>query len=304
MTAAELKEKIENESLSNDFLILLCSENHFVADQYVEAIAKNAGLTLRKINSIYEPSTSALSLVIDYESSLNVLVVDTFEEFAQDYSKFLNTVVICDKIDKKIEPNVKDFVVKIPALEDWCIQDYIKLICPKFDDESALWLYKGAAGNIYRIINELDKITLFDQNEQLYIFNELRSDPETDLYYIKDIFTVATYIAQRNRGALSEYLRHIKENRFSALGIVTNLLNKVKLVLYSQRGSGVNLKALGSKVSGQAYYATQELRGVSLESLGNMLEFLSNIEIRIKSGELDLTENQLIDYVITHIFAC
>lgn len=302
MTLQQLKNQIENNILSDDLLILVCEENHFIAQQYVEAICKYKGCDIIKINSIYEPLTSSLSLVIDYENNLNVLVTETFEERAEDYTQFSNTIVICEKIDKKLEPFLKDFIVKIPKLEDWCIKDYVKTLCPKLDQESIDWLYTMTRGDIYRILNEVDKLTLFSQDEQALVLNALRYDPNTDLYTLKDIFTFASILTQRNKVAILDYLKHSKVCTFDPIAVVSLVLQKMRAYIYKMPDcKNLNLKELG--LAGQAYYAELDLRGTPQAKLLPMIDFLSKIDLRLKSSELDMSSEELLDYVICHLFS-
>ena len=55
---------------------------------------------------------------------LSVLRVEVFDEFAE-YKDIKNVIVICDKLDKKIEKVVADFVLTMPKLVDWQVVDYI-----------------------------------------------------------------------------------------------------------------------------------------------------------------------------------
>ena len=99
MTLMELKKCIETQVVPEDFIIFLCSENSFIADQYIDAICEINNLTITNIHSL-QAQTSALSLVLDQNDELNVLKVDNFDELLIDYSSLTNTVVICNKISE------------------------------------------------------------------------------------------------------------------------------------------------------------------------------------------------------------
>ena len=82
-------------------VVLLCAENFFIADQYINTLCTKTGKEKNIINSIVEQN-SAMSLVLDYADTINVLKTETFDELAEDYSVFENTIIVCNKIDKKI----------------------------------------------------------------------------------------------------------------------------------------------------------------------------------------------------------
>ena len=84
--------KLEAETKLNNF--------HFLANAYVDALCEAKSCNKIEIESIFEPLVSSLSLVVDYENSLCVYKTETFDTKAETYTEFLNTVVICEKIEK------------------------------------------------------------------------------------------------------------------------------------------------------------------------------------------------------------
>ena len=64
-------------------------------------ICNKSGKEKRLIESIFEHQ-SALSLVFDFTEYVNVLKTETFSEFIEDYSELSDTIVVCNKVDKKI----------------------------------------------------------------------------------------------------------------------------------------------------------------------------------------------------------
>ena len=149
MTLKDLKNAIMQKTLSNNFLILKNVENPlkdsnaaFLSEQYLKEISKARNLEITPINSIYEPLQSTLSLLVP-TATLNVLKVDIFEETSLDYSQFLDTIVICNKIDTKILPLLTDFIVEIPKLENWHIEDYVKMLVPNASATNLNWLTKS-----------------------------------------------------------------------------------------------------------------------------------------------------------------
>ena len=76
---------------------------------------------------------------------------------------------------------VESFTIKLPKLEEWQILDYAKTLCHAVEEEDLLWLIKASNNSIDRVVNELDKVKLFDKNEQKQIFSSIRFDSNTDL---------------------------------------------------------------------------------------------------------------------------
>jgi len=166
MTLVQLKEAILENIIPDDFMVLHCSDNHFLAEQYVQSICSCTKKVPNNITSLFEVQDSAFALVFDFDERINILRVDEFNEQADDYSRFNNTIVICDKIDKKIATKVSNFVIEIPKLQDWQVLAYMQQVCPGLERHEYSKLYAATNGNIYRISSELDKLALFAEEER------------------------------------------------------------------------------------------------------------------------------------------
>ena len=65
------------------------------------------------------------------QNTLHVVYVEEFNEFCENYEALENTIVVCNRIDKKLQKFVEDFVVEFPKLADWQIKDYMHVKCPE-----------------------------------------------------------------------------------------------------------------------------------------------------------------------------
>lgn len=296
MTLIDLKKSIEARNISDDFIIFLCSENSFIADQYVDAICEINNLVKTNINTLQD-QTSALSLVLGSTDELKVMKVDTFEEALIDYSSLKNTVVICNKIDKKIKPLVEDYIIEIAKLVDWQTKSYIKLICPVLNDDELDWLYQAAEGNIYKMINEIDKIKLFPVPEQKSVLDTIRFSPDSDLYSVS-IFDLADAIIRNNKPFVLEFLRH-KNLNFDLMQIVGATLQKVKNIILVTQNSGRTASEIGINDK-YMYRLKKEWNGFPESRLKMLLEFLSGIDLKLKTGLLDMSKETQIDYLIAN----
>lgn len=296
MTLIDLKKSIEARNILDDFIIFLCSENSFIADQYVDAICEINNLVKTNINTLQD-QTSALSLVLDSTDELKVMKVDTFEEALVDYSSLKNTVVICNKIDKKIKPLVEDYIIEIAKLVDWQTKSYIKLICPVLNDDELDWLYQATEGNIYKMINEIDKIKLFPVPEQKSVLDTIRFSPDSDLYSVS-IFDLADAIIRNNKPFVLEFLRH-KNLNFDLMQIVGATLQKVKNIILVTQNSGRTASEIGINDK-YMYRLKKEWNGFPESRLKMLLEFLSGIDLKLKTGLLDMSKETQIDYLIAN----
>ena len=296
MTLMDLKKSIESQNIPDDFMIFLCSENSFIADQYVDAICEINNLVKTRINTLQDQA-SALSLVLGSTDELKVMKVDTFDEALADYSSLKNTIVICNKIDKKVKPLVEDYIVEIAKLADWQIKSYIKLICPVLNDDELDWLYQATEGNIYKMINEVDKIKLFPAPEQRSVLDAIRFSPDSDLYSVS-IFDLADAIIRNNKPFVLEFLTH-KNLNFDLMQIVGATLQKVKNIILVTQNSGKTASEIGINDK-YMYRLRKDWNGFPEGRLKALLEFLSSIDLKLKTGSLDMSKDAQIDYFIAN----
>ena len=293
MELSKFKENILNGQLPSQLVVLVCPENFFIADQYINTLCDKTGKEKKIINSIFEQD-SALALVFDYTETINVLKTETFSEIAEDYSVFENTIIVCNKIDKKLESLLADYIIKVPALKDWQVIDYIKQVCPELDDLEAKWLYSAANKDIYKITSELDKVTLFHQKDRKKALACLRFGKDSDLFNLS-IFDLCDGIIYNRKNILIEYMKHKSIANFELMALVGALLPRIKNLLLVKHA---NKTAAEIGISeGQYYYITKD-PFIPLERLQTLLNVVSNIDYQLKSGLLDIKKEYQIDYLI------
>lgn len=299
MTLVQLKEAILENTISDDFLILQCSDNHFLAEQYVQNICSCTQKLPNNITSLFEVQDSAFALVFDYDERINILKVEEFNEQVDDYSRFRNTIVICDKIDKKISQRVAEYVVNIPKLQDWQVLAYMQQICTGLEQHEYQKLYDATNGNIYRIQSELEKLSLFPEEERSGVLYAMLNEKGTDLYY-SQIFTITDAIYKKNMDYLLGWLRHINQVDVEPVGLVTILLGNFKKVAYFVLNCGKTPEEVGCTPK-QAAAIKYNYKGYTEKQIIPLIDFLSNIDTRLKSGEIEMSKQSMLIYILSHI---
>jgi hypothetical protein len=300
MNLIELKNFITTGIVPSDFLILVNKDNKFLAKQYVKALGELAPGGINPISSIYEPFQSSLALLAAPAGCINVLTVDTFDERAEDYNQFENTVVVCEQIDKSIEKAVAEFVIKLPKFEEWQIFDYAKTLCPTVEDEDLNWLIKTTDASIERVLNELDKIKLFSKSEQKQVFSAIRFDPQTDLYKV-DLFTIVNALVDGDLTVLYDFLRRKNYDMFEPIMLSNRALTSLKnIILVTQNPS---LTAEDCGVSPAQYRALKyKYKSLNVEAVKQKIKFLTNIDLALKSSQLDLSKEAMLNYLIANLY--
>lgn len=300
MELRELKNKILNNTISNSFIILVCDNDYFLAEQYVNKLCEQNNSKIHVVDSLAELLTATSLLFTDENSDLNIYKTDLFDEFYEDYSIFNNCFVFCHKVDKKIADKVMDYVVNIPALVDWQVKAYITTKCPGLDQGSANWLFDTSGQDLYKLTTELDKIALFNSKDQLSVLSALRFEPGSDLYN-KTLFQLSNDIINGNKVAILDYSYHQDACDFEPLALVSLLLKSFKKAYLIKYHSGLTLEELGVSSNQYKYLGTHTPYTETF--LLKVIQFLSAIDYRLKSGQLELSKQQLLIYIINNILS-
>jgi hypothetical protein len=288
---------ITSQEIPDAFFIFECASDTFLASQYVNAICEIKQLERTVVDTIFTQD-SALSLVMGFENNFRVIYTDTFSEAVEDYSRFKNTAVICKSVDKKIAKLVSEYIIKIPVLKDWQVHAYIRNQCPGLSEQDIKDLWISTGQDLYHLQNELDKIKLFPLEQQAKVAIELILAPGTKLYAMNN-FAVVDAIMAKDIKVLTKYLLYTPQAGNEFLGLVSLLINKVKVALFAEY-STKPAKDLGIS-EGQLYHVRKNGSGYSQKELQEKLEFLTGIDLKLKSGLLDISNKTQINYLITRM---
>lgn len=305
MNIQDFKQELLNGTLNEDLIIFVCPENTFIAETYIDEICAQKNLTKNYISSLSETTESALALVMDFTEDLNILKVETFEEISEDYSKYKNCVVFCKKVAPAILEQVKEFIVEVPKLLDWQIKDFIKVSCPGLTDADIDWLYECSNKNIFKIKNELDKISLVAKEKQ----SEALKYTGTDLFVQRPVFDLVDALVKGDEKIAAEFLKHAEDyTNLDPVGLTTLTLSKFKNILLLCFKSGVKESELGLS-SGAIWHVKNDNRNIPLDRIQKAIAFLSNIDSRLKTNpsSLDFLGNRktaLLEYIIIGTLAC
>jgi hypothetical protein len=300
MTLIELKKFIIDKIAPSDFMIFITKDNQFLASQYVKALGDLSISGINKISSIYEPQQSSLMMLTATEGMLNVLYTDTFDERSEDYSQFENTIVVCEQVSKDIAKNVENYVIKFPKLEEWQICDYAKTLCPNIEESDLMWLIQTSGNNIERIINELDKVALFDKNEQKEIFSAIQFDPQSDLYKV-DLFTVVNALVEGDLMMLYDFMKYNGYDVHEPVVLVNRALMSLKNIILVTKNPQLSAEALGVTEK-QKYALTRKYQSLNENAVRQKLKFLTNFDLMLKTSQLELNKRDMMNYIINNMY--
>jgi hypothetical protein len=299
MTLMELKDFITRGLVPTEFLIIVNKDNPFLAKQYIDVIDRLAEGGIRKIKSIYEPQQSSLALLTETEGLVNVVNVETFDERSEDYSQFENTIVVCEQVDKSIIKNVEQFIIKMPKLEEWQIFDFAKNKCKNIDDEELLWLIKASNNDIERVLNELDKVALFEKDDQKIIFSSIRLDPQTDLVSF-DLFTIVNALVEGNKPVLYDFLKHNGYESIEPVVIANRALTSLKNIVLASQSTGLDAADCGMSPKQFSTLKTR-YRSLNIDLVRQKIKFLANFDLALKTSQLDLSKRDMLSYLVNNL---
>lgn len=298
MNLKELKSSIENRTYKEHFLILKWEDVSFIPFQYINEISKefegivyaNAIDDCKKDIGIFEIEDN------------NLYVYNTLELSGEIEPADLKTTIITCKTlgnDFNIEKLGK-FIVEVPKLETWQILSYMKFKCPKVREEKLIWLQEVANNDIYRIDNELSKISLFDDQDSM--FDSILSDNGFGDLSSFNIYNLSNNVSKNNVNEVRKILLEIDNIDVEPYGLVTNLLREFKNTIKVQMFPNATYDKLHmteKQYKAVRYYCCGIFNN---ETLIKCYRFLLDFDRRIKEGEYsNMSNNRIIDHIINNI---
>lgn len=295
MTCSELKTKIVKKELKDAFFVFVYPDNKFLTNQYVEAISKTLNFKINYIDNLED----ALLDNFDFcEDKLFVLITDKFdipEPFTPDI--YNNLVVICNKYT-----GTKDYVIEFPKLTQEYVLEYMKTVCPGVNVNNLSWLYDAAQGDIYKIDLELQKLKLYKRDIQNTAFEKLRDAGNYADLVPLTIYNLVNDVFYKNIDNIKTILNNLDVVDIEGTGLVTLLKNNIRDILLVQTSATKNpTAAMFGFTDKKLYVIKGKCNKFSTNSLVNTFEFLTSIDYKLKSGWLDLTNTQLVSYVLNNV---
>lgn len=301
MKIEQLKEQIENKTIGNDLLVLVNEKDNFVANQYIHAIASIKNLPIKMAENVDELFMSDNVFFEETDNSLNVLQIDTFDCEREDLPLLINTIIVCKSVQDKTKQIIGEYICEIPTLTAQNIKEYIMSRCDGLSTEAVNWLYDITNGNIYRIQQEIDRLNLFNKDEQLFCLDKFIEDGLYDDLTNFNIFNLTNAIMKRDVQSVHDILAEIQNMDVDPFGLLTILYNSFKNLIKVQLTSNPTAESLGISPKQFSAIKYNNVGRFSAEGLNTIIEFLTNIDFRIKNG--DLPTDILIEYIITTILS-
>ena len=296
MELRELKNKILAQEALSFPLLFINYDNDYLIKSYVKKIAENNSLTIKEIESIKEmvDIESGMFKEADYLYIYNFNKDDNLsKEQLKDYKIIL--ISDTDRKDSDIEK------VVFNKLENWQIEAYVQTLLPGLDNQEVSWLCKNAKYDIWRLDNEASKLNIFDKKDQSKILMAINDDNGyVDLNELT-IFNLSNAIMNKDMLGIKKVVEDIDNIDVEGTGLVTILLKNFLNIINIQTNSKATAQSLGMSEKQFRYLQYNQCNKYSNEEWFNIYNFLTDIDYKLKSGLLEMTNNQLNYYVLSHI---
>lgn len=292
MNIIKLKSHIENKTLDDSFLILKYTDVPFIAKQYVDEISKFKNRQIVYVDSIDDIAENIFG-------DDNILYVMNTDKLVRPIkaTSLNNKVIICSSIDEDILESVKDYVVDIPKLQQWQIRAYASKNLSGLSTEEVNWL-SDITKDVYRLSNEMDKISIFNKEEQSKIFRLLNDEDAYCDLNSNTIFNFTNAITKRNIKVVKNILETLETMDVEPVGVLTILYKSFKNIIDIQMSSNPTPESLN--MSQKQFYAIRYNLGKFTNSeLIQIFETLTSIDKKLKSG--NLPADNIIEYLLINI---
>lgn len=301
MDIKELKTRIENNSLNDDVLILKYSDNKFLCYHYINHICKNKKLEKLYINSLKEINNN--DNLFDEEQHY-LYILDTEKLTDEVDPNLKNVIIVCKSVPEDLKVDYTD----ISKLISWQIEDYVQMRLPGLDEKQVKWLCEITKHDIYRLDQECRKLELFSPASQKILFKEINTENGYVDLNPATIFNFTNAIMKKDYDSIKAILTDLENIDIEATGLVTIMLKQIKNLIDIQ----INPKNTASSLNmnpKQFNAIKYNVGKFKNDQLINMFDFLSQIDYKLKSGELSLDEtndklirnNKLVDYITINL---
>ena len=292
MQVSVLKEQIRNNKLS-DALIIFDNSDNYVVISYINQIAKNKKLSLNYIDTLDNNS-----FFTSDDNYLDIYRIHKLEQLDETIKDRKNLIIICDELNDIVKEKFSEYIVNIPKVANWCIEEFVKQSLPKLSADDIKWLVNVCKYDIWRIDNEINKLKIFNENKQATLFKQFKNDHVYSDLSDYTIFNFCDAIIKKDINTIRDILLEIDNCDIEPLGVVTLLYKNFKNIIDMQLGINPTAESLG--LSTKQYYALKYRVGIyNQEQLINILLMLSEIDCKLKTGFLPA--ELILDYVLINI---
>ena len=305
MDLRQLKESIEDRTFSPTSMVIIAKDK-FLPLQYLEEISRKYTnpYNLIYVESLSEIGNSSDDIFASEDTTfdediyiLNTSIVD----FCDDrlYSSN-NIIVLANEIEDEAKKFYRPILIEVPKLEEWQVKDMVYSFGKGVNTKILDWFVSACNGDFNRMYQEMLKVVIFPEEQRETIITEMTNDGALYDMSSSTVFNLTGAVTKRDVSALKSIYEEIDNVDVSDFGLLTILYNNFSSIVQIQMGLNPTPEKLDMKPS-QFNAIKYNCGKYSSRQLVKILELLSSIDKRIKTGELPT--QILRDYLILSIFS-
>ena len=292
MTLPEVKQFLIDNQNIDKMLIFKCEDTDFVGMQYTKRLAEIRNAEIVNIEALEDipPANPFIEEKIIY-----LYKCDNLDEVIEENK---DLIIITKKLSKDVLKQLSDNIVIVPKLESWMTEDYIKLICPGLTPEIVAWFVANYDNDIYKVLLEVDKLTLFPPDTRKYMFEEFYNNGVFDSSDKNNSFTLSNALQGKDKNALIQLLS--KNNEIEPISAISLIQSNLKKLCNVWLNKAPNPDNTGLK-SNQIWAINNLPRIYTKDQLIKAFEIVSGLDRKIKAGDfpIELTT----DYIIVKLMS-
>jgi len=300
MTLEELKKIIESGKVPEQLVILKYSDSGFIPYQYITFIRKNKEYQVEfhdNLNGLINNTIDIFSFE-NNEKIYKIVDIETFDSIDESLRSLKNVLVVCKKVIKESAKIFSDFIVEVPKLENWQIEDYVYSVADGVDQKLLKRLIEVCNSNIYRLHQEVEKLSIFPKEQRKYLYQDFLDDGAFSDLSNLNIFNFSTCIVKRDIKGLFEVYKELQNIDIEPIGLLILLVQNFRDIISVQLSPNSSAESLGMKPN--KYWAVKYSCGFyTKEELMFIYSFLCSLDAKIKIGEMPM--EHLIDYIIIKV---
>lgn len=305
MTIRELKTQIESGAVSHDLIIFKNTENTFLSTQYINAIAKANNLTVNyqdDISGLIAESDSLFGFAEPVNSALlNVVASDVFIWEDKSITSLKDVIVVVQGFaSSELEKQYEQYIVNIPNIEKWMIQDYVYSIVQGVEQPKLDWLINLCGSNYYRLQQEIDKVLLFSEAERKYVFDGMIQDGAVEDLSTNTIFDFTNALLAKDYPKLIAVCKELNRIDVDGPYLLAILINQFRSFVTVRLTSNPTPETTGFD-SKRIYAVNMASKYYSTSQIINIFEFLLDVDKKLKTGELP--DKFSVDYIMTKVLS-
>lgn len=300
MTLEELKRKIISKELITFPIVFQVSDTDFIPHQYIKQIRSYMCPTVEWIEDLTKcilPTTDIFGAATT-DKSLLLYKTETLECSDTRLKSVDNLIIICNKLTDEASILFSNCLIIVPKLEHWQIQDYVYSLGAGIDRSYLDNLIELCKWDMFRIEQEMMKISLFDEVERKSLFEGFMYDGVFSDLSKYQIFDFSTCVIKKDLTKLAEIYAEIDRIDIEPIGLVTVLMNNFKNIISVQLHPSPSPESCG--LPAKQFWAVKYSCGYyNKAQLVKIYTMLTSIDRRLKMG--NLPAEYIIDYIVTFI---